>query len=148
MMLSLFPNTPSSECSHLLRWLISIAATSEIVLPSILKYLVSLLSLVPLQTGQTIFSFMSPARPGYETISEESPSPTLKSSSEPYTIRSTISSGRSSIGSYSENAYFLDMERIMSNFLVSRILPRGTTPPSAIEMDLSGMTESMFISTI
>ena len=40
------------------------------------------------------------------------------------------------------------IDLIMSNFFVSRILPRGTIPPSAIETLLSGMIVSMLISTI
>ena len=55
------------------------------------------------------------------------------------------SSGIESIGSYREKLYFRAMERITSYFLVSRILPNGTIPPSAIDTDLSGMME--FIST-
>ena len=148
MALSLFPNTPSRVLNHCWSWPISIADTSEMVLPSILKYVVSLFRRVPLQTGQVIFSLMSPTIPGNATISDEPPSPTLNSSSEPNTRSETISSGRSSIGSYREKLYFLAIERIMSNFLVSRILPRGTIPPSATDTLRSGMIVSMLTSTM
>ena len=148
MTLSLFASFPSSEANHSASWLISIAATSEMVFPSILKYVVSLLSLVPPQTGHVILSWMSPTIPENDTISEDVPSPTLNSSSEPKTIKDTTSSGSSSIGSYNEKLYFLAIERITSNFLVSRIFPRGTTPPSAIDTERSGITVSMFTSTM
>ena len=52
------------------------------------------------------------------------------------------------MGSYSENEYFLAIERIMSNLWFSRIFPRGTMPPSAMDLLLSGMMVSMFMSTI
>ena len=148
MMLSRFPKLSSRERSHVSSWLISIAATSEMVFPSILKYVVSLFSLVPPHSGQTIFSFMSLTIPENATISEDVPSPTLNSSSDPNTMSEITSSGSSSIGSYSENAYFLAMDLMMSNFLVSLILPNGTMPPSAIEMLLSGIMDSMFTSTM
>ena len=146
--LSLFAKLPSKENNHSLSAVISMAATSEIVLPSILKYVVSLFRRVPLQTGHTIFSLMSFTIPGKETISEEVPSPTRNISSEPKIISEMTSSGSSSIGSYKEIPYLRAMERIMSNFRVSLILPRGTMPPSAIETDLSGMMVSILTSTM
>jgi len=47
--------------------------------------LVSSLSLVPWQCGQAALSCMSSSTPEKDTISESSPSPTRKSSSEPKT---------------------------------------------------------------
>ena len=148
MSLSLCPSLPSRESTQSFRCEISMAETSDMVLPSILKYCVSWLSLVPWHTGHTIFSVMLPVMPGKDTISEEAPSPTLKSSSEPYMIRVTASSGISSIGEYMEKLYFLAMDLIMSNFFVSRTLPSGTMPPSAIDTEVSGIMLPMFMSTI
>ena len=124
------------------------AETSEMVFPSILKYVVSLFRRVPPQTGHVIFSFMSPTIPENETISDDVPSPTLNSSSEPKTIRDTTSSGSSSIGSYSEKLYLRAMDLMTSNFFVSRIFPKGTIPPSAMDAERSGMIVSMLTSTI
>ena len=148
MMFSRFPNFPSRECSQSESREISIAATSEMVLPSILKYEVSLLSLVPPHSGHTVLSCMSPVIPENETISDDVPSPTLNSSSEPKTISEITSSGSSSIGAYNEKSYLRAMDLMMSNFFVSRTLPRGTMPPSAIDFDLSGIIVSMFTSTM
>ena len=61
--LSRFPNFPSRLDSHSIRSEISIAATSEMVLPSILKQEASWLSLVPWHTGHTILSEMSSTIP-------------------------------------------------------------------------------------
>ena len=134
--------------NHSLSSVISMAATSEIVFPSIRKHFVFSFSRVPWQTGHSTFSSMSSTIPGKETISDTFPSPTRNSSSLPNIIWVTASSGMVAIGSYREKLYFLAMERITSNFLFSRTFPRGTIPPSAIEMLLSGIIVSMLMSTI
>ena len=47
------------------------------------------------------------------------------------------------MGSNSENPYLLAIERMMSNFLFSRIFPSGIIPPSAIDLPLSGIMLSI-----
>ena len=148
MVFSLALNFPSSESSHSFNAEISIADTSDIVFPSILKYSVSMFRRVPWHTGHTTLSGISSTIPGNATISDEAPSPTRKSSSEPKTIRGITSSGISLMGSYREKSYLRAMERIISNFLVSLTFPNGTIPPSAMDMLLSGTIVSMFTSTI
>ena len=145
ILFSLVFSFPGNDANHSLSSVISIAATSEIVLPSILKQRAFSFSLVPWQTGHTIFSSMSSTIPSNVTISDRLPSPTRNNSSLPNMMCEMASSGIESIGSYREKLYFRAMERITSYFLVSRILPSGTIPPSAIDTDLSGMME--FIST-
>ena len=134
--------------NHFPSSVISMAATSDMVLPSILKHLVFSFRRVPWQTGHSTLSSMPSTMPLNDTISDRLPSPTLKSSSLPNIIWETASSGIDAIGSNNENPYFLAMERMTSNFLVSRILPRGMMPPSAMDTLLSGIMESMFTSTI
>ena len=134
ILFSLVFSFPGNDANHSLSSVISIAATSEIVLPSILKQRAFSFSLVPWQTGHTIFSSMSSTIPSNVTISDRLPSPTRNNSSLPNMMCEMASSGIESIGSYREKLYFRAMERI-----------NGTIPPSAIDTDLSGMME--FIST-
>ena len=148
MVFSLGVNFEGSPLSHSARADISIAATSEIVFPSMRKQLVCSLRRVPWQTGHTTFSSISLTMPGKDTISDIVPSPTLKSSSEPNTIKDMTSSGNSSIGAYNETPYFLAIECITAYFRVSLILPRGTIPPSAMDTERSGMMVSILTSTI
>ena len=148
ILFSLVFSFPGNDANHSLSSVISIAATSEIVLPSILKQRAFSFSLVPWQTGHTIFSSMSSTIPSNVTISDRLPSPTRNNSSLPNMMCEMASSGIESIGSYREKLYFRAIERIMSYFLVSRIFPSGTIPPSAIETDRSGMIVSIFTSTI
>ena len=91
-----FPGRASSQAESSL---ISIAETSLMVFPSILKQPVSFLSLVPPHTGHTIFSSMSSATPAKLVISLIPPSPTRNISSEPYTRRLRASSGMAAMGS-------------------------------------------------
>ena len=148
MLFSLTFSFSGRDANQALSSVISIAATSAMVFPSILKQRAFSLRRVPWQTGQTIFSSMSSTIPSNETISDRLPSPTRNSSSLPNMMCEMASSGTESTGSYREKLYFRAIERIMSYFLVSRIFPSGTIPPSAIETDRSGMIVSIFTSTI
>ena len=148
MLFSLSFSLDGRLVNHSSSCVISMAATSEIVLPSILKHLVFSFRRVPWQTGHSTLSSMSSTIPPKETISDRLPSPILKSSSLPNMMWDMASSGTDAIGSNNEKPYFLAMERMTSNFLVSLIRPSGMMPPSAIDTLLSGIMVSIFTSTI
>ena len=134
--------------SHLRSSVISMAATSGMVLPSTRKQRASAFRRVPLQTGQVTVSSMLSITPPQLSISVRLPSPTRKRSSEPNTRRLTTSSGRASMGSYKLKLYLRAMARMMSNLRFSRTFPSGTMPPSATDLLRSGMMVSMFTSTM
>ena len=99
MLFSLAFSLPGSDRNHSFSSVISIAATSAMVFPSILKHRAFSLRRVPWQTGQTIFSSMSSTIPSNVTISDSPPSPTRNSSSLPKMMCEMASSGIVSIGS-------------------------------------------------
>ena len=77
--------------------------------------------------------------PGKATISDSPPwVSTLTRSSEPLRMIFTFSSDMSFIGSYRENPYLRATASRIVNTALSRFLPSGAMPPSAIESEESG----------
>ena len=134
--------------SHLRSSVISIAATSAMVFPSIRKQRASFDRRVPWQSGHTTVSSIWSITPPQASISDRPPSPTRNSSSEPYTSSMTASSGSVPMGSYRLKPYFRAMERTMSNFRLSRTFPSGAMAPSAMDLVRSGMMVSTLTSTM